>query len=167
MSGSGCWVTGGGGRARCGLSEADQLQLAVGKLNFARRVRGKKPDNAESYIIPENLTKQICSGKVGELFDLAGLAAPVIAGFKIDLHELFAASYEWETPLSAPDREIWIKNFGIMEPLGDCLWPRAVIPGNRANDEIELIGCDDASEKIACASCYIRCLKKMGHIPVK
>ena len=144
------------------MSEADKLQLSGGKLNFARKVRGQKPTTPESFVIPEKLTKQICAGKVGEMFDLTGLASPVIAGFKIDLHNLFAASYEWKTPLSAPDREIWVNNFKLMETLGDCSWPRAVIPYDSANGGIELIGCGDASEKIACAVCYIRCLKKDG-----
>ena len=144
------------------LSEDDMLQLAVGRLNFARKVRGKKPETDESFMIPEKLTKQICAGKVGELFDLIGLAAPVIAGFKIDLHELFYASYEWDTPLSSADHEMWVSNFGIMESLSDCSWPRAVIPHNLATGEIELIGCGDASEKIACAACYVRCLKDDG-----
>ena len=48
-----------------------------------------------------------------------------------------------------------------METLTNCSWPRPVIPRDRANNEI-VIGCGDASEKIACADCHIRCLKEDG-----
>ena len=129
-------------------SEGDQFQLAVAK--------GK----GKAVLVLLKLTKRICMGKVAEIYDIIGLIAPITAGFKVDLHALVASSYAWDDPLSAPDREVWLKNLELMETLSEGMWPRWTIPGDYV--EIDLIGCGDASEKIACAACYARVLKKDG-----
>ena len=137
----------------------DMLRLAAGgKLNFSKRVRGKKGTGENAWVIPDKLTLRICSGKTAEIYDLIGLIAPILAGFKIDLHELVLSSYTWDDPLSAADREVWLANFALMETLGEGMWPRNTIPKNYV--EIEFIGCGDASEKIACAVCYARVLNE-------
>ena len=84
--------------------ERDEIQLGLGKLNFGKKYRGKKTDDQDSLLVPKKLTKRICAGKVAEVFDLAGLAAPVTGGFKIDLHNLHL-SYKWDDQLSDADRE--------------------------------------------------------------
>ena len=71
-------------------------------------------------------------------------------------------SYDWKSQLTTADREKWLKNFSIMETLSTCTWPRGLIPADHDGNEVEFIGCGDASEKIACAVCYIRTLKKDG-----
>ena len=49
-----------------------------------------------------------------------------------------------------------------MEDLNDVVWPRAVIPADAVNLDVDLIGAGDASMKIACGGCYIRFLRKDG-----
>ena len=141
-------------------SEEDQLLLAVGKLNFSKRVRGKKRMTDDAWVVPAKLTKRICMGKVAEIYDIIGFISPITAGFKLDIRSLVSSSYSWDDPLTALDRELWIQNFQLMESLSDGVWPRRAIPEDCV--EIELIGCGDASESIACAVCYARVLKKDG-----
>ena len=101
-------------------------------------------------------------GKVAEIFDLCGLAAPITAGLKIDLHDLVVSSYDWDDKLSFNDRENWLQNFALMESLGSCVWPRVIIPIDAVDLHMEIIGSGDASQKIACAAIYVRFLKKDG-----
>ena len=43
-----------------------------------------------------------------------------------------------------------------MNNLDSVVWRRGVLPPDAANHDIQLIGAGDASEKLACAACYIR-----------
>ena len=137
------------------LSEEDEIQLNVGPVNFSKKKRGRKEESAASWVIPEKLTKRICAGKFGEMFDLTGLALPITAAFKIDLHDLHS-KYGWDDKMSEDDRKIWSENFDMMNNLNSVVWGRAVLPADAASYDIELIGAGDASEKVACAACYIR-----------
>ena len=137
------------------FSENDEISLGIGTLNFGKKYRGKKSDTEDAFLVPKRLTKRICSGKVAEVFDLAGLACPISGGLKIDLHSLHL-SYSWDEPLSDVDREVWLQNFELMNELGNVMWNRAVVPENAESMDIELIGTGDASEKLACSACYIR-----------
>ena len=101
-------------------------------------------------------------GKVAEVFDLCGLVSPIMSGLKIDLHELVVSSYDWDDQISYAERERWIRNFEMIETLGDVLWSRAVIPSNAESMNMELIGAGDASQKIACSGCYVRFKRKDG-----
>ena len=137
----------------------------MGPVNFAKKVRGKKVGGQDSSKIPEMLTMRICADKSAEVFDFSGIALPIVAGFKIDLHELHLSSYSWDDEISDSDREMWIQNFEVMNRLGTCVtWSRAVIPTDAVNMNMELIGAGDASEKIACSGCYIRFKRKNGSL---
>ena len=98
------------------LSEEDEIQLNVGPVNFSKKKRGRKEESAASWVIPEKLTKRICAGKVGEMFDLTGLALPITVAFKIDLHDLHS-KYGWDDKMSEDDRKIWSENFDMMNNL--------------------------------------------------
>jgi hypothetical protein len=65
-------------------SKDDTLSLNIGELNFAKKKRGKKP-SGEVGVIPDDFTRRDCAGKVGEVFDLRGLVAPIVSGWKVDL----------------------------------------------------------------------------------
>ena len=119
--------------------EDDKVKLAVGSLNFYKKSRGKNRREDNASIVPDALTKRICLGKVSEIFDLWGLVAPIIAGFKIDLHELVISLYKWDDPLSVADREKWITNFDIMGTLRDGVWSRAIIPIDAVSLDIDRV----------------------------
>ena len=145
------------------LSETDEIQLCIGPVTFATKNvgKGKRKSGEKTNIVPKQLTKRVCAGKVGAVFDLIGLVCPIVAGFKIDLHELHL-SYDWDDVLSDVDREIWVKNFQLMEDLSSLIWPRAVIPADAVSLDMELIGAGDASKRMACGGCYIRFKRKDG-----
>ena len=140
----------------------DEIKLAFGKLNFSKRVRGKKKIDENSFVIPKKLTRKICLGKMAEIYDLIGLVAPINAGFKIDMHKLVKSTYGWDDQLTDEDRKIWVDNFQLMESLGDAVWSRVIVPEDAVNLDMELLGCGDASKDIACATCYVRFLRKDG-----
>ena len=136
--------------------ELDTLQLSIGPLNFGKKVRGKKDTSKDCWKIPDELTKRICCGKVGEVFDLSGFVAPLIAGFKLDVREMIKAHYGWDDVISNTHREMWIKNFEIMVSIGELEYRRAIVPEDAASMDVELISAGDASEKLICAGSYIR-----------
>ena len=145
-------------------SEEDILQLAMGELNFTKKIRGKKIVSNESAKVPEKLTMRICAGKTAEVFDLIGLSLPITSNFKIDMHELHVSTYSWEDRLSEADREMWLSNFDMMSSLDTLRWKRAVIPPDAVSMEMELIGTGDASQKLAASACYVRFQKKDGSL---
>ena len=142
--------------------EEDIIQLDVGPLNFNRKIRGRKVVDEKSGVIPKKLTMKVCSGKVAEIFDIGGLVAPILASFKIDLHDLILSRYGWDDPLSTTDREMWIQNFQVMEKLGGCKWNRLIVPKDAVSLDMEIIGSGDASEKMACSAIYVRFLRTDG-----
>ena len=70
------------------FSLADLIGLDIKDMNFAKKHRGKKSATVSIADIIDRLTKRHCAAKVGEIFDLTGLVAPVIGAMKVDLHEL-------------------------------------------------------------------------------
>ena len=74
-----------------------------GPLSFAEKYRGGRKKGANTHKIPEELVCRVCLGKVHELFDLCGLVTPIMAGFKLDLRELFKNDLGWDDPISAED----------------------------------------------------------------
>ena len=68
--------------------ETDEIQIAFGPINFAKKRRGRRMNSDDSHKVPDKITKEICASKFGELFDVCGLAAPIVAGFKSDMHDI-------------------------------------------------------------------------------
>ena len=67
--------------------EGDFLKLNIGDLNLTKKKRGRKLPTAQG-IMPEVLTLTNCVGRSGEIFDPLGLAAPIVAGIKLDISTL-------------------------------------------------------------------------------
>ena len=142
------------------ITESDQLQLSIGPLYFAKKHRGRKVQSEDSGKIPGKLTKAICAGKVGELFDILGLLAPIIGGFKLDIRDLVNALCGWDEKIPDQYRPVWLSNFELMKVLGDLVYNRAVVPADASSLDVELISAGDASQRMACACCYIRFKRK-------
>ena len=142
--------------------ETDDLQLVFGPLNFTKKHRGKRIVTPNSHEVPDKLTKTICCSKAAELFDISGLAAPIGAGLKLDIHELVLSNCNWEDAIPDVCREEWLKNFGLLERIGELRYSRAVIPADAESLSMEIIGTGDASAKMACAACYARFRRKNG-----
>ena len=140
----------------------DVLSIAFGTLCFAKKYRGKKQVSADSHVIPEELNRSICLGKVHELFDPCGLTAPIMGCFKIDLRNLFDGELGWEDPISKEDHDTWVKNFHLLVSIGQIRYSRTVVPENAENLNVELLSAGDASAKMTCAGCYVRFKLKDG-----
>ena len=63
----------------------DMVSLDIGKLNFAKKQRGKKPVQGRNTI-PFNLTRRQYVSKVAKTFGLTGKITPSTATMKLDLH---------------------------------------------------------------------------------
>ena len=57
--------------------------------------------------IDNELTKRHCAAKLGEIFDLSGIVTPLIAGMKIDLHELNIQKFDWDDVLPNEFQALW------------------------------------------------------------
>ena len=73
----------------------DILQLCIGELNFSQKRRGKR-NEAKVGVIPEELTKRQCVGKIAEIFDLTGKVTPIVAGMKLDIRILHQRKLHWD-----------------------------------------------------------------------
>ena len=144
--------------------EVDEIQLAFGPLNFAKKNRGKRVVTPNSHKVPDNLSKRICLSKVHELFDVCGLAAPITAGMELDIRELVLSNCKWDDVISDIFREQWLKNFVLLEGIGELRYSRIVVPADAVNLEMQILGAGDASAKMTCAACYVRFKRKNGEM---
>ena len=142
------------------FSEADELQLNINELNFSRKQFGKKDTSRKSYEIPKKLVRRQCASKVGEVFDLRGLVAPITATFKLDLRKI--SHLNWDDTIPDELREIWVTNFELMNDLRNVRFKRAIVPEDAVNLDINTIDTGDASPQIAAAAIYARFLRENG-----
>ena len=142
--------------------ETDELQLAYGPLNFAKKHRGKRVTTPDSHEVPDKLTKSICLSKLAELFDVCGLAAPIVCGVKLDMDEIVMSECNWKDKIPDSLRGEWLTNFKLLEGVGQLKYSRIVIPSDAESLTMDIIGTGDASAKMTCAACYVRFKRKNG-----
>ena len=140
----------------------DTLHMKIGMLNFAKKYRGKKPDNPECYIIPIKLTRRICSSKVGEVCDLIGLLVPITARLKLDLHDLVILKLNWDDEIPEELRKLWKDNFDLINQLDQLQFSRATVPPDAVNLDMKTIEAGDASKDLMCMAVYVRFKRKGG-----
>ena len=78
--------------------KGDLISINMGDLNVAKRNRGRKSRDRKG-IIPDEITKRYCVGKVAEIFDPLGRVAPLVSGMKLDINELTARKLDWDDPI--------------------------------------------------------------------
>ena len=142
-------------------SKADLISLKVPELNFNRKNRGRKSTKFDSKI-PEKFTKRNCVSRVAEVFDPLGRVAPLISGFKIDIHELSLRKLSWDDEIPENLRQIWVNNFEMIEEINSIKYKRAIIPDDAVDTNIECIDTADASPKMICVAIYARFRRKSG-----
>ena len=113
-------------------------------------------------MIPKKLTKRICCGKLGEIFDVIGLVTPIVAGLKVDVRELIDAGCGWDDRIPPECYKKWESNFHLIENIGNIKYNRVVIPENAESLSMEIICAGDASMDMVCATCYARFKLKGG-----
>ena len=140
---------------------ADEISLNINKLNFTKKVCGKKNVKNEN-VIPDVITRRHCVSKVVEIFDPTGKITPTTATMKLDLHELVVRRLDWDDAIPDELRPIWISHFEMMKEIGTMRFKQAIIPEDAFSCEIETIDFVDSSEKLCCIAIYARFLKKDG-----
>ena len=135
--------------------KGDFLKLNIGTLNFARKQRGRKALN-ECGKIPANFTRRDCVGKVSEIFDLLGKANPIIGGLKIDCHELSLRKLEWDDPIPSDLKDVWLRNFELLQDLRDVKFKRCIVPLDAVDLNIETLDTEDGSNELICVAIYAR-----------
>ena len=99
---------------------------------------------------------------MGEIFDLTGRFAPLIAHFKFDLHELCTLKLQWNDYIPDELFQKWKTNFSTIESMREIKFQRCVVPPDAASLEIETLEIGDASAQMACSTIYVRFPKKDG-----
>ncbi|XP_066913677.1 uncharacterized protein [Clytia hemisphaerica] len=140
--------------------EEDVVSLDVSELNFAKKVRGKKPVKINN--VPTKLTRRHCVSKVAELYDISGKITPLTAAMKLDLHQLVDLGIGWDNRIPDNLRPIWDSHFKIMEEISSIKYNRAIVPEDAINLEINSIDTADASKNIACVAIYARFKRRCG-----
>ena len=74
-----------------------------------------------------------CVSVVYGIFDPKGLAAPIVCGFKIDLHDLTVMKLDWDDEIPENLRQIWASNFEMIQELKNIRYKRAVVPTDAVN----------------------------------
>lgn len=143
----------------------DTLSLDIKDLYLGKVRRGKRPELITGNIgdaLKLRFTKRIVSGKVMAVYDPLGLATPVTARYKLDLHELTRLQLDWDDPIPLEHLDTWVDNLESMQQLKNVYFRRTFIPPNAANTDIELITSVDASENLAVAAVHSRILLRDG-----
>ena len=131
-----------------------------GKINFARKVRGRKVEII--FEIPERLTKKICVSIPAEVFDPSGRTAPILGGIKVDISYLHKLGLGWEDAIPDNLRPIWKNNFEMIEELSTLRYKRVIVPLDAKNLDIFTLDAGDASSSLICAAIYARFELKDG-----
>ena len=119
-------------------TESDQLSLDISEMNFGRKQRGRKPING-SNIIPVNLTRRHCVGRVAEVYDLLGKVAPIIAPLKLDPRNIVQRKLSWDDKIPFDLRESWESNFKKIQDVGNLRFARTIIPVDAKKKELKFI----------------------------
>ena len=141
------------------FSKTDKISLNCGSMNFGKKLRGRKPPELNN-IIPDEFKRAQCMGRVAEIHDLIGLAAPLVGNFKLDLRIIKGLDYEQMVPEEF--RSLWKSNFEMIQDLGNLKWDRAIVPEDAVSLDIETIDTGDATVTLACTAIYARFRRKSG-----
>ena len=145
------------------FSRVDWIGLDINEvLNFAKKSRGKKAVVVLLTDIINQLTKRHCAAKLGEIFDLSGLVTPLIAGMKVDLHELNVLKFDWDDVLPNEFQALWQTHFEMMQEIGKLRFERAVVPVDAVDLSATTLDFGDASKSLLCVAIYIRFKRKNG-----
>ena len=139
--------------------KADVLNLNI--RDFISR-KGKKRTSDAGKSLDSNLTRRLCASRVGEIFDLNGRFAPLVAELKLDLHDLCLRKLDWDDDI--PDDLIsrWLKNLDTINAMREIRFRRCVVPQDAISLDIETIEISDASPKMSCSAIYVRFKRRNG-----
>ena len=110
----------------------------------------------------DELTRKDCARRVGEIFDLNGRFAPLVAEMKLDLRVLCIRKLDWEDIVPNDLIAKWLKNFDTVSEMREIKFRRCVVPVDAINLDIDTIEISDASSQMACSAVYVRFKRRNG-----
>ena len=137
----------------------DTISLDIKELYLGKPRRGKLPATVQGDIgtaLKDVFTRRVTVGKVNGVFDPLGLATPITARFKLNLHELCKLNLDWDDRIPDDYLHVWVKNLQDIQGLREIKFRRPVIPPDAANTNVEFITSVDASATIAIAVVHSR-----------
>ena len=99
---------------------------------------------------------------MASIFDPIGLATPVTAGLKLDLHELCKLQLDWDDVVPPELLDKWADNMKKIQSLKEVVYQRTVIPVDAKELKVDLLVATDASQHIGIAAVYGRVLRNNG-----
>ena len=144
--------------------EEDTISLDIKELFFGKPKQGKLPEPVEGDIaaaLRKKFTRRTLVGKTHSVFDPLGLATPVTAKYKLDLHDLCFRKLDWDDEVPEILLPTWVSNLETMQQLKKIRFQRAIIPKDAVNTDIELLVSVDASKDIAVAAVHAR-IERVG-----
>ena len=143
----------------------DVLSIDLKPLFFGKTKRGKMPELVTGPVKPaleKNFTRRNMLAKTASIFDPLGLATPVTAKYKLDLHDLVERKMGWDDLIPETYLETWVENLEEMQKLRGISYDRSIVPPNAESNEVELIVSCDASKDIAIATVHAKTKLKNG-----
>jgi hypothetical protein len=96
------------------------------------------------------------------VFDPLGLATPITAGFKLDLHQLCELKLDWDDKVPEELLDKWVRNMEQIQALRGVTFQRTVIPDDAVNTQIKLLVHTDASQNLGVVAIFGWVLRKNG-----
>jgi hypothetical protein len=91
-----------------------------------------------------------------------GLATPITAGFKLDLHQLCELKLDWDDKVPEELLDKWVSNMEKIQELRGMTFQRSVIPVDAVSPQIELLVHTDASQNLGVVAIFGRVLRRNG-----
>jgi hypothetical protein len=110
--------------------EADTIELDVGPPRLGKAKRGRRPEPVTGdykEALRPSFTKRVLTGLVAGVFDPLGLATPITAGFKLDLHQLCELKLDWDDKVPEELLDKWVGNMEQIQALRGVTFQRTVI----------------------------------------
>ena len=105
------------------------------------------------YSLTDPLTKRKMLAAINGVYDILGLASPVIITGKVIFSEVCSQKILWDEPLPNEIVEQWTKWINSLRAQPTVSVPRSVVDYNKR--ELSLHGFSDASNSAVCAAVYV------------
>jgi hypothetical protein len=145
--------------------EEDLVKLDIGPPRLGKARRGKRPAPITgdfSKALRCCFTRRVLTGLVAGVFDPLGLATPITAGLKLDLHELCTLKLDWDDAVPEALLEKWATNMETIQELKHVVFRRTVIPVDAIEPKISLLTFCDASANLGVVAIFGRVQRKGG-----
>ena len=122
--------------------EQDVLLINVGPPRLGKAKRGKLPEPIVGDFgeaLKKNFTRRTLAGLVARVFDPLGLATPITANLKLDVHDLCNRKLDWDDPVPRELLEVWAANMLTIQDLKEVVFKRAAVPVDAASDCVYLL----------------------------